>query len=203
MCVGIYILFLINNDIRYDEAIEVLSGEIPMMHARTFKTSILKENNIRMSEKMFYVDLQYIVFPMLYINKVTYIDSKVYCYRLGTHEQSVNPKNYLKNREMHRQVVYYIIESYKTIAEKFRDSARVRAVKERIILEVALDETICLLLDNLDDAISEFKNYKNNILKLDPYFWNENPNKKIKLLSSENRLMFAVLSKYTKFKLLK
>lgn len=74
---------------------------------------------------------------------------------------------------------------------------------ERIILEVALDATICLLLDNLDDAISEFKNYKNNILKLDPYFWNENPNKKIKLLSSENRLMFAILAKYTKFKLLK
>lgn len=174
-----------------------------MMHATTFKTSILKENNIRMSEKMFYVDLQYIVFPMLFVSKVSYIDSKVYCYRLGTHEQSVNPKNYLKNREMHRQVVYCIIESYKTISEKFGDSARVRAVKERIISEVALDATICLLLDNIDEAISEFKNYKNNILKLDPYFWNENPNKKIKLLSSENRLMFAALSKYTKFKLLK
>lgn len=187
----------------YDEMLALTGYVIPWMHATSFKTSILKTNNIKISEKMFYVDLQYIVFPMKYLKTVSLVNSKVYCYRLGTHEQSVNPKNYLKNREMHRKVIYSIVEEYKSLVTEFGECHRVRTVRERLLSEVALDTTICLLVDNIDEAISEFKNYKNNILKLDPYFWNENPNKKIKLLSSENRLMFAVLAKYTKFKLLK
>ncbi len=66
-------------------------------HSVIFKTDILKRHHIRLDEKCFYVDTEYILFPVPYLNSVFYFDIPLYCYRLGETGQSVSPVSRIKH----------------------------------------------------------------------------------------------------------
>ena len=62
---------------------EMIANETRIsMHALVLKTSILKENQIRLDEHSFYVDVEYILYPIPYVENVIYFDIFVYMYRL-------------------------------------------------------------------------------------------------------------------------
>lgn len=75
------------------------------MHEWTIRTRILKEQKIRLSEHSYYVDMQFIMFPVPFIKKVCILEEAVYRYRLGNAAQSVSVKNMQKNRKQHREVM--------------------------------------------------------------------------------------------------
>ena len=82
------------------------------MHALTFKTSILRK--IRpISEHCFYVDIEYILYPLPFVKSVAYIREPVYQYRFGREGQSMLAASMQKNREMHLRVTDNIIGLYK------------------------------------------------------------------------------------------
>ncbi len=56
----------------FDEFLNQIS-EIYFMHALTFKTEILKKNKKDISENCFYVDQEYIMYPLEFIKTFTYI----------------------------------------------------------------------------------------------------------------------------------
>ena len=58
------------------------------MHSITIKTSILKDNNIKIDENMFYVDMEYIVFPTPFIKTIAYTPDSVYQYRRGYEDRA-------------------------------------------------------------------------------------------------------------------
>lgn len=60
------------------------------MHALTYKTSILKNNEIRLSEKTFYVDTEYTLLPIKYVRNYVYYDLDIYQYFLGRPDQSMH-----------------------------------------------------------------------------------------------------------------
>lgn len=191
----------VNKEYSYDEMILKNNYQIPMMHGTTFKVEVLRKYNLKISENSFYVDLQFIVFPMEYVQTVTYINTFVYCYRLGTQDQSVNINSYFRNRDMHRNVVISVIEAYNRIEKTLGTVSRVEALKQRIFYEVIKDVNLCLLNEDLDSLIKEFNTFKENVRRVNNHFWDNNDNIKIKLLNTDNRIMFFVLAKYIKFKL--
>ena len=73
-------------------------GKTIGMHTITIKTDILKDNNIKLSEKMFYVDMEYITYLIPYVDTIIYFEKPIYKYRLGTSTQSVNMNSYIRNR---------------------------------------------------------------------------------------------------------
>lgn len=83
------------------------------MHEWTIRTSILKEHAICMSEHSFYVDMQYIMFPVPWIDTICLLNLPVYRYRLGDEGQSVSVKNMQKNRWQHQRVLDSLVEFYK------------------------------------------------------------------------------------------
>lgn len=93
----------------YDELLEK-SGKIPAMHSICYRKDILVENNIFLSENCFYVDIQYNVFPIPYIQKAVYFNKPVYRYYVGNPNQSVSARNFLKNKDMHFKVLSSIID---------------------------------------------------------------------------------------------
>lgn len=95
----------------------VLPGIFPM-HSITYRTSILKDNNIRLTEKIFYVDTQYTVFPLKYISNWVYWNLDVYQYFLGRPDQSMSLTNRMKNIDHHRIVLESILEFHKSLVEK-------------------------------------------------------------------------------------
>ena len=82
------------------------------MHALTIKTSVLKDNNIVIDEKCFYVDVEYVMFPVPFVNKVTFFDFHIYVYRLNLSTQSVSIFGFQKHIEDHTRVTFRMFEFY-------------------------------------------------------------------------------------------
>lgn len=80
------------------------------MHALVIKTSLLKENGIRLDEHCFYVDVEYILYPIPYVERVVYYDIYVYMYRLAQVNQSVSMLGYQKHMQNHIDVILHILE---------------------------------------------------------------------------------------------
>ena len=59
------------------------------MHNMTIKTEILRENQIHIDEHCYYVDTEYITYPIPYVKTICFVDGFVYYYRLGRAGQSV------------------------------------------------------------------------------------------------------------------
>ncbi len=90
-----------------------LNCEKPLigMHSISFKTSILKENNVKI-DNGFYTDVEYLIYPLPYVKKVMYFDIDIYIYRIGRNEQSVSYTSLIKNKSMHELVLNNIINFY-------------------------------------------------------------------------------------------
>ena len=85
------------------------------MHALTYKTSILKESRINISEKTFYVDMEYTLLPLQYVKSYVYIDLNVYQYFLGRKDQSMNLNVMKQKADHHNRVTKKILDYYEVI----------------------------------------------------------------------------------------
>ena len=126
------------------------------MHAITYRTNILKDNNIRLSEKSFYVDIQYILFPLKYVEKYVYYNLDVYQYLLGRPDQSMNIENMKKNVRHHLLVTKSILNFYDRIEN---DVQLEKVVSEILNSLINTQVFISLLLPNTDELLDELFNY--------------------------------------------
>lgn len=81
------------------------------MHAMTIKTELLKKIP-PIDEHCFYVDAEYVLFPVPYIETVTCIEDFVYMYRIGLPGQSMDISRMQRNEEnfdrvLNRMLAYY------------------------------------------------------------------------------------------------
>lgn len=79
-------------------------------HSLVYKTKILQENKIAIDEKCFYVDNEYAIYPLPFINTVLYFSEPVYCYRIGVEEQSISPTSRMKHIRDSEIVSYHVLE---------------------------------------------------------------------------------------------
>lgn len=82
------------------------------MHAATFRTSILKNMERRLDEHCFYVDAEYILYPIPYVKTVAFLEKTVYMYRLGMTTQSMDILNMQKNCKHHETVLQHLLDFY-------------------------------------------------------------------------------------------
>lgn len=69
------------------------------------RTEILKRNQIRLDEHCFYVDMEYVLYPVPYINTVLFLDLFFYMYRIATSTQSTSMAVMRKNLDQHNKVL--------------------------------------------------------------------------------------------------
>ena len=89
------------------------------MHGVTYRTSVIVENNIKLSEGMPYVDLEYLLLPIPFVKSIAYINISFYVYQYGIEGQSVDPNVMRKKgdkvrRMLERLLQYYDIHSINT-----------------------------------------------------------------------------------------
>ena len=63
-----------------------------LMHSLCYRTEVLKKSNLALPKKTFYVDNIYAYKPLIYVNKMYYLDRTLYHYFIGRDDQSVNEK---------------------------------------------------------------------------------------------------------------
>jgi glycosyltransferase involved in cell wall biosynthesis len=88
------------------------------IHAITVKTSIYRKNKIKIDEKKYYVDQEYVLFITPFIDTVTLVNLDVYMYRLGLDGQSMNIKSLQKNVDQHYSVLQSLLRFYSELEKR-------------------------------------------------------------------------------------
>lgn len=143
------------------------------MHALIIRTSILKENQIRLDEHCFYVDVEYILYPIPYVNSVIYFDIFVYMYRLAQVNQSVSMLGYQKHLQNHIDVILHVLD-YINVYKKRPDYDRRKDIymARRIAEMVHTQVDIFMSFPLTDKTIpGKFKEFDNEVKKKSPYVY--------------------------------
>lgn len=152
------------------------------MHQWTIRTSILQENNICLTEHSFYVDMQYILYPVPWIKTFCVFDFPVYCYRLGSEGQSVSVKSMQRNREQHRNVLFSLVAFYREREEK-KDVTSVLAYIADGIAKMEADEVqIALSMPIGEETKQQLVTQEKNLKEECPAAYKANAKWSIKLL---------------------
>ncbi|WP_164470901.1 glycosyltransferase family 2 protein [Vaginisenegalia massiliensis] len=172
-------------------------GQIPEMHAICYRTSLLKEHQIRIDENRFYVDLEYIMFPIPFIESVAYFDRPIYQYRKGTSTQSVNINSYIKNRQMHRDVSLALMDFYGRHQAELSQVAK-EVIQRRIQEVVAIQKGIFLAMPDSRQSQQEYRDYEAELQSKHPYFYQHIVGKKYQLIRHSHYLLYPVISAWAK-----
>ena len=141
---------------------------IPMSMV-AYKTEILKRCSKRLSEKTYYVDIEFNVFYINEVSNFIYFDYPVYNYCIGRTDQSISSNNFVRNYKDHLNVVRSILKYYSN--HKFKTE-----------IHKKITEIMILRLLNTQYVIYGFhlkKDYDVNkqkeMLKFDKWLKNKSP----------------------------
>ncbi len=87
-------------------------GDVIKMHALTIRTDILQKHDIVIDEHCYYVDCEYITYPVPYVTTVYFYHKFIYMYRLGRNGQSMDIRSMQKNRAQHMHVLESLLRFY-------------------------------------------------------------------------------------------
>ncbi len=121
------------------------------MHSITYKTKILLDNMIHIDENLFYVDMEYILYPIPNIETVLFLDKPVYNYRIFTQEQSMSIENIQKRRNQHKTVLFNAIDYFDTI-EGNLSLAKKKYIYQNLSMMAMLHYKVILSLPNRKDS---------------------------------------------------
>lgn len=88
------------------------NGIIYNIHAATYRTSVLRDNHIRLSEGISYTDIELLVYSLSYCKSLVLFDISLYRYTIGRQEQSVSMSSYLKNIDHISIILHRIVDNY-------------------------------------------------------------------------------------------
>ena len=166
--------------ISYEDALKYM-GELQQMHMTTYRTAILKENNIKISEKMFYVDNEYKIYPSIYLKTAIILKDVLYQYRLGREGQSVAPESLIKNRFMLEQVTLNCLTFFSQKNQQMLSILR-EAINLRLNKMIHLRTQTAFLQPNSQQAKNELKAFLDKVKQTNPDFYNDISTKLVKLL---------------------
>ena len=168
--------------------------QIPM-HALVIRTSILKDHHIRLDEHCFYVDVEYILYPIPYVSTVTFFNLYVYMYRLAISTQSVSTVGYQKHMKDHISVIMHLLgASY----EKKRYI--VQRISEMVLTQSAIYGSYSVTADKemkksfivFDQAVKA----KNNMV----YQFAEQSSGKLRALHKAHFHFYALISYFSRIR---
>lgn len=99
------------------------------LHMTTIKTELLQSNSIHITEKCFYVDIEFIIWTIYLSETISYFSIPVYIYRIGNDSQSINKKNMIKNIAMQETVACKVCKLYSS----FLDNQKLSESKNKMI----------------------------------------------------------------------
>ncbi len=171
------------------------SGLRPVLHTITYKTSILKDNYITVTEKCFYEDFQYVLFPIPYIRTVTILDYPVYWYLIGQKTQSVDASNALKNVQMYFKVFCDSVDYYDAHEQIFEGYTE-KYIKSSICIFLRSLYNIYLRNPSDDNIVQNMREMDIRVKEYSTEFYDDvgRQNAYIRWLRSGNKLIFKLLS---------
>ena len=84
---------------------------LPSIHATTYRTDLLREQEFYMQDNMFFVDEEYVILPYLRAKSVLYLPFDVYRYQVANPSQSTSPQNRAKYYQHREKILQRLIQT--------------------------------------------------------------------------------------------
>ena len=164
------------------------------MHFVTYKTEILKKNNIKL-DNCFYTDVEYLLFPVPFVKSIAYLNKTIYVYRVAQSTQSVSIPSMQKNINMHETVLSRLVEFYENIKLDVDVNKKIY-LKNRISSMADVQLGTLLTFDITPSKKEEIRKFNNN-LKEQSYeiFKQYKKSKKAKIVLLSNYKLCGLVSK--------
>jgi len=162
------------------------------MHSVTFRTSILQEHNIVIDENRFYVDMEYILYPIPYVETVCLTDAPVYMYRLGLGGQSVSLTSLRKNIRNHLDVLSSLLAFLDRLYAEGASPAVLRYVERCIAEPVAMQHQIYLSFPFGSGMRQKMMELDAMLLEKYPNVYHANTNAAVRWLRRSRYLLFPL-----------
>lgn len=131
-----------------------------VMHAVTYKTSILKKIQYHQTEGISYTDIEWIYTPIAASEKIIYIPLMIYNYLIGREGQTIDPKVYAKR-------INDTITGIKTQTEILERLTTVNSSIHKIYLKRKLSKRLLRLYSTI---LIDSQNNRNLLAELDKEF---------------------------------
>lgn len=175
------------DDLEFQEAIP--------MHMLTFKTCILANNHISITENCFYTDVEYLLKPIPYIHTLFLLDVSVYMYRIGRAEQSVSINSWRKNIDQALIVTFSLINYYNNLDKVGLSAKKRNYILSRIIGTAKNKYHIFLSFEKSIKIKKKVREYDRNLRKISVEIYRAcGTDKLVRLLRIPGMPLYGILS---------
>ena len=165
------------------------------MHNMTIKTGILKNHNIFIDEHCYYVDAEYITYPIPYVETISFIDDFVYLYRIGSTGQSIGIEKMQKNEKNYNKVLNSLFKFYEQLDRDIICTEVKKRYIARVIARIVAGKVkIMLSFPTSEQMKKQLITYDNNLKQDFPEIYYSNINKAVKFLRITNYIFYKTVS---------
>lgn len=100
---------------QYGHICDMAAGEIDSvikMHSMTIRTDLLRRQHVVIDEHCYYVDMEFVTYPIPEVKSVYFYPCALYRYRLGRDGQSMDIRSMQRNRAQHERVLESLLRFY-------------------------------------------------------------------------------------------
>lgn len=101
-----------NKVFSFNQAKKFGLGKFIAMHTVLYRTSLLKEIDLKLPEHTFYVDNIFVYEPLPYVKSMYYMSEDLYRYFVGRDDQSINEQVLMKRIDQHIRVAKLVIDAH-------------------------------------------------------------------------------------------
>lgn len=131
--------------------------KISPMHCSCFRTKLLQEHDITITEHCFYTDVELVNRPVPYLDSICIFHKPIYVYRVGREGQSVSKTGIRKHYKEHEKVFWNLLEIYNTFpADK---TAKRQFLRQRLVKETAAQMKYYCYLEHGKGPHNELKSF--------------------------------------------
>ena len=179
-----------NKEYKFDDIAKKLYIK---MHNMTVKTGILFDNDIKIDENSYYVDAEYILYPIPYVDTVMFIKDIVYYYRIGRKGQSVSIEKMQKNEKNYSLVIDSLLRFY---SDQDKGNICSEAKKHYIAAIIAriISGRYKVMLSMNNSRKSEFIKFEHKLKEEYRDIYNKNINSAVKILRATNYMTYSFIS---------
>ena len=161
------------------------------MHSMTIRTELLRRGNVVITEHCFYVDTEYITYPIPYVKTIQFVDAFVYMYRIGNSGQSVSIEKMQRNETNYDTVLLSLLTFYKKLGPEIPCTEEKKAYIAGLIARVVAGKIkIMLSFPPSRKKKQELKQFERTLHDEYPDVYKSNINSAIKLLRVSNYLLY-------------
>ena len=172
------------------------------MHNMTIRTDILREHQIQIDEHCYYVDMEYILYPMPYVETIAFLPEYLYQYQIGRQGQSMDPAKMQRNAAQYDHVLASIFAYYDAHCIDIEQPNKKKYIDRLISRFYASRIKILLSMPDAAKRKSEFKMLEQNLKREYRDIYDANLNSAIRILRKSGYLFYgaAVMAMKKKLK---